>query len=103
MSSYPPNSSTNGNSGKPNWLQLVSTTRALPKYREEVSNIELHCFGDASRCGVFPAVYAVVSQPSGNGVGLVAAKATLAKQGLTIRRLDLVSGHMAMNIILNVP
>lgn len=56
-----------------------------------------------ARCGVFPAVYAVVSQPSGNGVGLAAAKATLAKQGLTIPRLDLVSGHMAMNIILNVP
>ena len=48
-------------------------------------------------------MYAVVSQPSGNGVGLVAAKATLAKQGLTIPRLDLVSDHMAMNIILNVP
>jgi len=47
-------------------------------------------------------VYAIVSQPSGNGVGLVAAKAKLAKQGLTIPRLQLVSGHMAMNLILNV-
>ena len=80
----------------------VSTARALPKYREEVSGIDLHCFGDARGRGVSAAVYAVVSQPSGNSVGLVAAKARLAKQGLTIPRLELVSGHMAMNLILNV-
>ncbi|XP_068692648.1 uncharacterized protein [Montipora foliosa] len=80
----------------------VSTARALPKYREEVSNIDLHCFGDASGRGVSAAVNAVVSQPSGNSVGLVAAKARLAKQGLTIPRLELVSGHMAMNLIVNV-
>ena len=30
----------------------VSTVRALPKYREEVSGIDLHCFGDASGQGV---------------------------------------------------
>lgn len=59
----------------------ISTARALPKYREEVSGIDLHGFGDASGRGVSAAVYAVVSQPSGNSVGLVAAKARLAKQG----------------------
>ena len=32
----------------------------------------------------------------------MAAKARLTKQGLTILRLELVSGHMAMNLILNV-
>lgn len=40
---------------------------------------------------------AVVSQ------GLVTAKSCLAKQGLTIPRLELVSGHMAVNLIANVP
>ena len=35
-------------------------------------------------------------------MGLVAAKARLAKQGLTIPRLELVSGYMAMNLVLNV-
>ena len=34
--------------------------------------------------------------------GLVAAKARLAKQGLTIPRLELVSGHMTVNLIDNV-
>ena len=34
--------------------------------------------------------------------GLVAAKACLAKQGVTIPRLELVAGHMAVNLLTNV-
>ena len=34
--------------------------------------------------------------------GLVAAKALLAKEGLTIARLELVAGHMATNLLANV-
>ena len=34
--------------------------------------------------------------------GLVAAKARLAKEGLTIPRLELVSAHMAANLVTNV-
>ena len=49
--------------------------------------------------GVAAAVYAVVQQSSGQTQGLVAAKARLAKQRLTIPRLELVSGHMASNLI----
>ena len=80
----------------------VSVPRAIPQHREEISNIALHCFGDASGQGVSAAVYGVISQPSGDSVGLIAAKARLAKQGLTIPRLKLVSGHMATNLIVNV-
>ena len=47
-------------------------------------------------------MYAVVTQPSGVNQGLVVAKARLAKQGLTIPRLELVSGHMAANLVHNV-
>jgi len=32
-------------------------------------------------------------------VGLVTAKARLAKEGLIIPRLEMVSGHMAINLI----
>ena len=80
----------------------ISVPRVLPKHRERISNIELHCFGDASGRGISVAVYAVVSQPSGDSVVLVAAKSRLAKQGVTIPRLELVSGHMATNLIVNV-
>ena len=78
------------------------TKRSLPSQREEITDIHLHSFGDASGKGVAAAVYAVVFQPSAVSQGLVAAKARLAKQGLTIPRLELVSGHMAVNLITNV-
>ena len=47
-------------------------------------------------------VYAVIKQSSAISQGLVTAKARLAKQGLTIPRRELVSGHMAVNPLTNV-
>lgn len=55
--------------------------RTLTAHRESITNIDLHCFGDASGRGISAALYAGVS------VGLVTAKARLAKQGLSIPRL----------------
>lgn len=80
----------------------ITMPRAIVKHPEPITNINLHCFRDASGRGVGAALYAVVSQPSGTSVGLVTAKARLAKQGLSIPRLELVSGHMAVNLIVNV-
>ena len=48
------------------------------------------------------AVYTVVVQEEGVDQVLVASRARLAKKGLTIPRLELVSGHMAVNILSNV-
>ena len=47
-------------------------------------------------------VHAVGRQPSEVSQGLVTAKARLAKQGLTIPRLELLSAHIATNHITNV-
>ena len=47
-------------------------------------------------------VFAVVQQPSGSNQGLLTAKSRLSKKGLTIPRLELVSGHMAANLVHNV-
>ena len=80
----------------------ATTNRSLAVHHEEIEDIQHHSFGDASGKGVGAAVYAVVTQPSGVSQGLVAAKARLAKQGLTIPRLELVSGHMAINLITDV-
>lgn len=46
--------------------------------------------------------FTVVTQPSAVTQGIVAAKARLAKQGLSISRLELVAGHMAANLATNV-
>ena len=59
-------------------------------------------FGDASTQGVGAAVYSVVRQRSGITQRLIAAKARLAKQGLAIPRLELVSAHVATNLVTNV-
>ena len=67
-----------------------------------IEDIALHAFGDASSKGVAAAVYAVVMQSSEVNQGLVTAKSRLAKQGLTIPHLKLVSGHMAVNLLTNV-
>ena len=77
-------------------------TRALTCAQEQIERIELHAFGYSSKNGLCATVHAVVRQPSGLRQGLVTAKARLAKQGLTIPLLELVSAHMATNLITNV-
>ena len=71
-------------------------------HQQPVKAITLHAFGDASKNGVSAAVYAVVEQDHATTQGLVCAKARLAKQKLTIPRLELVAGHMAVNLVKNV-
>ena len=80
----------------------LSTQRSLARFREPIQDVQLHAFGDASGYGVSAAIFAVVTQDSGVTQGLVTAKSRLAKQGLTIPRLELVSGHMAANLAVNV-
>ena len=65
-------------------------------------DIQLHAFGDASTQGVGAAVYAVIRQSSGTTQPLVAAKGRLAKLGLRVPRLELLSTHMATNLVTNV-
>ena len=77
--------------------------RTLARSKAAIEHVALHAFGDASGKGVAAAVYAVVTQSSEFNQGLVAAKSRLAKQVLTIPRLELVSGHMTVNLLTNVP
>ena len=80
----------------------VNTQRSLAPFHEQVDSLELHAFGDASINGVGAAVYSVVRQKSGVTQTLVTAKARLAKKDLTIPRSELVSAHMATNLVMNV-
>jgi hypothetical protein len=47
-------------------------------------------------------VYAVVKQEDGVTQGLVCSKSRIAKQTLTISRLELILGHMTVNLATNV-
>ena len=80
----------------------IEVPRSLVSHREEVQAVDLHAFGDASGQGTSAAVYAVVHQKQGMNQGLVTAKSRLAKKGLTIPRLELVSGQMASKLLDNV-
>ena len=80
----------------------MTVPRFIAKFREPTNSVELHSFRDASVKSVGSAVYAVVKQESGTTQGLVTAKSRLAKQNLTIPRLELVAGHMAVNLGVNV-
>ena len=80
----------------------VKVPRSLAEAHEPVQAIDLHVFGDTSGTGTAAAAYTVVHQESGIYQGLVAGKARLAKKGLTIPRLELVSMHMAANLVDNV-
>ena len=85
-----------------NLTDKVEVPRGIAQHQEEITSINLHAFGDASSQGVSAAVYAVTHQATGLSRGLVTAKSRLAKKGLTIPRLELVSGHMAANLVDNV-
>ena len=84
------------------WQEQLPREQQVPRpiasYQEEIQAVELYSFGDTSERGVGTAVYAVVRQPSGNTQRLVVAKSRLAKQGLTIPRLELIAAHMATNV-----
>ncbi|XP_028419027.1 uncharacterized protein LOC114544609 [Dendronephthya gigantea] len=76
--------------------------RSLTPHRIPVAEIELHSFGDASSQGVCAVVYAVTRQMDETTQGLVCSKSRIAKRNLTIPRLELIAGHMAVNIASNV-
>ncbi len=82
--------------------ELVTLPRSIAQFQQKINSVTLHAFGDASNKGVSAAVYSVVDQPSGTTQTLVAAKSRLAKRNLTIPRLELISAHMAVNLLTNV-
>jgi hypothetical protein len=82
-------------------LETFTVPRSLAPHRQSVSEVTLHGFGDASSRGVCAVVYAVVNQGEEITQELVCAKSRIAKRNLTIPRLELISGHMAANLVTN--
>ena len=80
----------------------VTTSRPIAPYHEATDGLELYAFGDASTYGIGAAVYSVVHQRRGVTQTVVTARARLAKKDMTIPRLELVSAHMAANLVTNV-
>ena len=83
-------------------LESYTIPRSLASYHQPIQEITLHGFGDASSNGDCAVVYAVVKQEDGVTQGLVCSKSRIAKRNLTIPRLELISGHMTVNLATNV-
>ena len=80
----------------------VSVPRSITPHKEEITGINLRGFGDASVKGCSAAVYAVVHQREKTTQGLVTSKSRIAKQNVSIPRLELIAGHMVANLTDNV-
>ena len=80
----------------------INIPSSVPNFKEPIQAIDLHGFGDASGDGTSAAVYAVVYQEAGVSQGIVEAKRRIAKKGLTIPRLELVSGQMVAKMTHNI-
>ena len=84
-----------------NLPEKLDFPRSLTSLEDGIEAVDLHTFGDTSKDGTSATVNAVVHQKSGISQGLIAAKSRLAKKELTIPRLELVSAHMATNLVEN--
>ena len=86
------------------WVRGTSTWLAwlVVLNKESITAVDLYVFVDASIVASCAVVYAVVHQPSVTNQVLVASKSHISKKNLTIPRLELVSAHMALNVIENV-
>ena len=80
----------------------ASAPRSLVKYQEPIEEIDLHTFGDASGQIVAATFVAAAWQISSTSKGLVASKSRLVEKSLTIPRFQLVSVHIASNMVVNV-
>jgi hypothetical protein len=80
--------------------ERYTVPRTLPPNQQPILSLSLQAFGDGSKDGV--AVSAVIEQENGETQGLVCSKSRIAEKNLTIPRLELVSGHMAANLVTNV-
>ena len=88
------------------WLQNLSNEITIPRSltsgHEKVTEVCLHAFGDASNKGCCAAVYAVVKNRDKQSQGLTASKSRIARKNTSIPRLELVSAHMAANLVDNI-
>ena len=86
---------------KGKWQGELKLARSLTIAQEPVQALDLHAFCDSSGEGTAAAVYILMYQESGMHHTLLAAKAWLAKKGLTMPMLKLISAYMAGNIVEN--
>ena len=81
------------------WSNTLTDDLMVPRALDQpISEIMLHAFHDASIHRVSAAVYAVAQQTQAITQGHVRTKYRITKCNLTIPRLELIAGHIAVNL-----
>ena len=86
------------------WVRdTLSLKNEIPKSvtlnKESITAVDLHVFGDTSIVASCTVVYVVVHQTSVTNQELDVSKSRISKKNLTIPRLELISIHMASNLV----
>lgn len=88
------------------WLLAQTDTFTVPQeiavYWEPILQLTLHAFGDVTSKRVCGTVYAVVQQTQGTTQRLICNKSCFARRNMPVPRLELIAGHMALNIATNI-
>ena len=82
-------------------LTTVKVPRSIAPYFEDIIQVSLHHFMDASDKAVSAQTVVVVAQPSGVTQGSLTSKSRITNRGLTIPRQELVGCQMGANLALN--
>ena len=83
-------------------LRDVKVPRSIGSFVREIGAVHLHLFADASILACCAAVVAGVEHEAGVTKGLLTSKSRISKRSISIARLELVSGHMAVNMAKNL-
>ena len=80
----------------------ITIPRSIPLADVNINLADIHVIGDSSIMGTCAVAYAVVFQPIGTQQNIIATKSHLAKQKLSIPKLELVATHVAANLADNI-
>ena len=83
-------------------LKDVRVPRSVASFVGEIGAGHLHIFANASILACCAAAIAVVEHEAGVIKGLLTSKSQISKRSTSIARLELVSGHMAVNMAKNL-
>ena len=81
-----------------NQLKDVRVPKSIASFFGEIGAFNLHLFADAGILACFAAAVAMVEHKAGVTKGLLTSKSRKTKERTSIARLELVSGHMPVNM-----
>ena len=82
-------------------MRNVKVPRSILKECRRTKDIHIHQFADASNLACSTATIVLVESETGFVKDLLSFKSRISKRSLSIARLELVSGHMAANMVRN--